>query len=571
MPSADAETAKFYVLAVCGGGIAVASALAGGKGMLYSTLAAAMYVAISIRILEKNAQLVISCFTEEIVVNGPRLVIVPLFVWSAKRREPCLLGPLEYCIVTSRLTGDVRIEKGPRLLFLAAYEDAGSKQDVISLTATQFVRFLDRATGKVRVEVGEQGIVIPTAHEVLLDKQGKRQAISLKVFEYVKIEDKRTGNVRVERGEKLVFLTGFEEVIDEKQRAVEIDDETAVLVRNKRSGQQKLATEKQLFVPTADEEVIEVRKLIKLADYEACIVRGKDGQDNFFFGCNDSQRSFFLPPHAELVVLQWSRGRRRERRDLLISKIDLRPIYMSFEFNCRTSDNVELVLEGSFFWEVKDLKAMVKFTGDTTGDICNHARSKFIELVSQVKLQEFMSDFNSIAEKVHRGDDTFYTQRGVQIHSLEVTGYRCANQSTADTLQQIIQETTNRMNRLQQQESENEVQLFQIQGDIEEERARKELLDIQTANNATRAKMEGLGEAERVRSFLTSLQAEVPALDTRTELWRVLRKGEVLNSVSKGNARLYFTPQDVSLSLESHDHVHMDTSSGSSFQHVPAK
>lgn len=24
--------------------------------------------------------------------------------------------------------------------------------------------------------------------------------------------------------------------------------------------------------------------------------------------------------------------------------------YMSFEFNCRTSDNVEMILEGTFFW-----------------------------------------------------------------------------------------------------------------------------------------------------------------------------------------------------------------------------
>eukprot|EP00961_Rhodomonas_salina_P129461 1743816-Rhodomonas_salina.3 len=86
----------------------------------------------------------------------------------------------------------------------------------------------------------------------------------------------------------------------------------------------------------------------------------------------------------------WSRGRRRERRDLVLTKVarvasstglsdlafnvvagssevDLRPMYMSFEFNCRTTDNVELVLEGSFFWEIVDLKAMMRFTSDTSG------------------------------------------------------------------------------------------------------------------------------------------------------------------------------------------------------------
>lgn len=32
-----------------------------------------------------------------------------------------------------------------------------------------------------------------------------------------------------------------------------------------------------------------------------------------------SDRSFFLPPYWEMVTLYWSRGRRRERRDLAIT------------------------------------------------------------------------------------------------------------------------------------------------------------------------------------------------------------------------------------------------------------
>lgn len=136
--------------------------------------------------------------------------------------------------------------------------------------------------------------------------------------------------------------------------------------------------------------MIEERKLVKLANYEAIIVRDVNGEDKFLFGKNESERSFFLPPYSDFVTLVWSRGRRRERRDLHITKIDLRPVYMSFEFNCRTADNVELILEGSFFWEIVNLQEMAKFTSDTSGDVCNHARSKFIEKVSRVSLQEFM-------------------------------------------------------------------------------------------------------------------------------------------------------------------------------------
>jgi len=201
---------------------------------------------------------------------------------------------------------------------------------------------------------------------------------------------------------------------------------------------------------------------------------------------------------------------------------------------------------------------MIKFTSDTTGDICNHARSRFIELVSKVTLQDFMTKFNTIALEVHEGDNSnFYTQRGVKIHSLEVTGYSCAQNSTAEILEQIIQETTNRMNKLQQQESENEVQLQAIRGDIEEERAMSELIEIQTMNSNAKSKMQGLAEAEKVKSFLHNLSTDFPDMDIRTRigLWKTLRKEDALRAVSKGNASLYFTPNDVNLSIETHEHI----------------
>lgn len=147
---------------------------------------------------------------------------------------------------------------------------------------------------------------------------------------------------------------------------------------------------------------------------------------------------------------------------------------MSFEVNCRTKDNVELVLEGTFFWEVVDLPLMVQTTGDTSGDICNHARSQFIKHVAQVSLKEFMDDLNCISNKVYQEDKQFYSSWGVKVHSLEVARYACAEASTSEVLQQIIQETTNPMNRLSQ------VNLFRMQGlRIEQEKLNGELLEIQ--------------------------------------------------------------------------------------------
>lgn len=512
-----------------------------------------------------DEQLIVDGLTKQTVENGPKTVLInPLTTKKFELRKALSLGPSDYCIIKNILSGEKYVQIGPKLVWLNAYDKikkdslGNEKRPALSLKANEYVRFIDNETGKVRVVKGEQGCVVPGPNEEFLDVGGKKQALDLKVYEYVKIQNNNTGEVRTERGEKLVFLGPFEALVGQtKLSAIEVDEETAVLVRNKRSGQQHLVTETKLFVPSNDEEVTEVRKLIKLADYEACIVRDKSGKDLFYFGSNEDQRSFFLPPYSQLVELLWSRGRRRERRDLRIKKLDLRPMFMTFEFNCRTNDNVELVLEGSFFWEVVDLRSMIKFTNDTTGDICNHARSRFIELVSKVTLQEFMTQFNIIAKKVHEDDKSnFYTQRGVKIHSLEVTGYRCAESSTAMILEQIIQETTNRMNKLQQQESENEVQLQEIRGDIEEEKARSELIAIQTMNSNAKSKMEGMAEAEKVTSFLNQLKKEYPEMHTNVQinLWNTLRKEDALRTISNSNANLYFTPKDVNLSIENHEH-----------------
>jgi len=512
-----------------------------------------------------DEQLFVKKLTSEEVVDGPKVVFLNYFTTKdCKIKKALSLGPLEYSVVKNIISGERRVEVGPKLLFLKPFDKIKSdvtnneKRQCISLKSNEYIRLLDQSTGKVRVVRGEKGCVVPGPDEIFVDSRGKVQAIDLKIFEYVKIQNKLTGSVRTEKGEKLVFLGPFDEAMSSKKNAIEVDEETAVLVRNKRNGQQHLVTEKSLFIPADDEEVLEVRKLIKLAECEACIVRDKSGQDVFHFGKNKDQRSFFLPPHSELVKLLWSRGRRRERRDLTITKLDLRPTYMSFEFNCRTNDNVELILEGTFFWEVVDLSAMVQFTNDTTGDICNHARSRFIELVSKVTLQDFMTQFNSLAKQVHETDNSeFYTQRGVNIHSLEVTGFRCAQHSTAQILEQIIQETTNRMNRLQQQESQNEIQLQEIRGDIEEEKVRADLIKIQTLNSNAQSKMEGLAEAEKVKSFISRISEAFPdmGLDTKINLWNVLRKEDALKAVSEGNATLYFTPNDVNLSIEQHEHV----------------
>jgi len=459
-------------------------------------------------------------------------------------------------------SGQRWVQKGKALVFLEPswkIETSGPKdlsgiRKAWVLKAYEYVRLIDSVTGKVRMVKGED-TVFPGPDEDLLDGS-KMTSIDLKVNEYVKILDQSTGNIRVTSGPDQVMLGPHEKCLDDgKKKSVEVDAEHAVLVRDKSSGQVRLVTEKQLFVPGPHESIEERRELIKLADHEALIIKDQNGLFKYYYGSDskrapDQPRSFFLPPYSEIVQLCWSRGRRREKRDLFISRFDTRAQYMSFEFNCRTKDNVELVLEGTFFWEVIDFPLMVQTTGDTSGDICNHARSQFIKHVARVTLKEFMDDINCISNKVYVEDVNFYASRGVKVHSLEVTRYACAEESTSEVLQQIIQETTNRMNRLSQAESENEVKLFRMQGQIEQERLNGELLEIQHQHSQTEAKVQGCAEADRIAAFVHGLNTEVPLLQDRIGMWQTLRKTDALTAVAEGGATLYYTPSDVNLSIE---------------------
>jgi hypothetical protein len=530
------------------------------------------------------------------VEAGPQLLFLGPYDEVMMSGQGYSLSPVEYCVVLDKVSGKKRIEKGPKILMPGPYEELGPQtraisleanqycnltdtatgrkwtqkgeyllfceptwqveggvQTAISLKSTEFVRLADKNTGKIRVERGEQ-MIFPTPFEELLDGN-KQTAINLKVFEYVKILDTATGKVRVDRGEQMVFLGPTEQVLDRgKKAAIEVDEEKAVRIRNKTTGQLDLITKQGVFIPKFDEEVEEVQQLIRLADYEAVIVKNQKGELTFFYGDDkkrgEKPRSFFVPPHSEQFTLCWSKGRRRDNRSLQISKIDCRPQFMNFEFNCRTNDNVELTLEGTFFWEICDVEIMVKVTGDTTGDICSHARSRFIQLVSKVTLKEFMDDFNKIASESLDPDDTFYNSRGVKIHSLEVTRYQCADASTARILEEIIQETTNRMNRMQQAASANEVGSFKIKGDIEQEKLKGELITVRQKHKFLEAEGDGKAEAERVNTFMKEIAGEVKELDKRVTLWNTLRKQEMLSVVSSGPARLYFTPEGCDLTIE---------------------
>merc|ERR1712124_146636 len=121
--------------------------------------------------------------------------------------------------------------------------------------------------------------------------------------------------------------------------------------------------------------------------------------------------------------------------------------------------------------------------------------------------------------------------------------YSCSDRRTSEVLQQIIEETTNRLNRLSQAESENEVNLFKMQGQIEQEKLNAELLQIQHEHTKSEADVVGDAEAQKAAAFMRGLEKTVPMLEDRISMWKNLRQIDTLTAVSEGNAKLYYTPK----------------------------
>ncbi|WP_017718324.1 hypothetical protein [Kamptonema formosum] len=542
--------------------------------------------------LKEDEQLLVEGFTRRWTVNGPAVFYSQPW-WRVQRRKAKTLGPTEYLRLRDTLTGELRNEFGPKLYFPAASEEILEQLSAIPLKSNQYIRLIDKRTGAIRVERGDRSVCLNPTEQILepvregvnIDEgtavlvrdisTGQLQLISdpqvfipaanqeivelrtpilLQQNQYVKVIDKSTGMIRVERGERSFYLTPAEEIIEDILSSigegVNIDEHTAVLVRDTQTGTLRLITETQVFCPEANQEIVEVRQRILLENHETVVVKDRFGDYSIKRGTGD-ERSFFLQPYEELVEFRWASGLHKNEKNLIFTHIDGRPKFMWYEFEARTQDNVELIIGLTFFWQIVDVAAMIQATDDTTGAICAHARSLIIQSVSQVSLERFLAGFNAIVRQAVLGvEDSFYAERGVALHAVEVRSVACKDPDTQRILLEIIQETTNRLNRLQKQEGDNDVKLKEIEGEIEVERLKGQLLDLRRQHAQTEAVTAGEAEAIRVRAFFDGLGNGMPASE-KLAIFNTLRKQDAIAALSEGSAQLYFTPADVDLSIES--------------------
>lgn len=507
---------------------------------------------ISIHALGPQDQLLVTTLTGKRVVNGPTVTICGLLKTAVKRKCE-VLEPGRYAFVKTTTTGELSRVLGPALLQLGPYDEVTSRERAITLEQNEYVRLVDTVTGAVRLETGEA----------------------------------------------VVYLNPTEKFFDgPKKKAVPVDPDTACLVRSRETGNLRLVTTPGLFFPPPTDDIVKVQKLVKLAEYQTVIIADRFGEYHFVSGAiratpldassaaevsgkdvlvtanqptkmhsavkeddefqielmrkGDGEHggvSFFLPPYCEIVELFWSTGIKKNLRTKKMSIFDSRPWYMDYEFVVRTSDNVELTLVIAFFWSLENIAFMIRNTDDAPGDICHHARSEVIQAVSKVTLDDFMHSFNDLVHaSIFQSNDTFYKDRGAKIQSVEVRSFECLDKKIDHVLQEIIKESTDRINRLQLVSSHNEVALEKMKGKIEEERLKGQLIDVKNEHQRKEALIDGEAEAARVNAFIKGV-SDITSGQEAIAIFNELRKAEVMTSLANSDAHLYFTPAECDLRL----------------------
>ena len=430
------------------------------------------------------------------------------------------------------------------MIAVSPLESYSAVGQMVNLNNTEYIYVTHTNEGHIDIIEGPT-VFCPGPYDEISHIKKK---IALTNRQYVKIVDKNTGIIRTVPGPATITLKQYEEKRGDVEDAHEINALNAVYVLNTDSGTYELITNQGMFFPKATQEIIEVRNKIRLEQNEVMVLIDKDGQYIFKKG-DDETRSFFLPPYCKILEQEWSTDIEKKKGSVKkVQRFDLRPIIMDFEFLIRTRDNVEIILKLNIYWKIRDVSTMVSATHDVPGDICNHVQSQILSEISRVHMQEFMESFNEVVQKAIGKEDDFYSQRGVEVIRVEITGRRCKDPKTEENFQEIIKKKTDRIKNLEQQASQNEVRVAEIEGQIKAEQLTGELVNVKRAYQRKEAEQIGESEGARAKHFIDALPDNLTK-EQKLAIYFDEQNTKRVGTISKSGANIYLTQKELDIKM----------------------
>jgi len=549
----------------------------------------------------------------------------------------------EYVAVTNSLDGSVKIVRGVDgpdgngLLYMpcspdagqvilpgdpCAYEDIGDVQTAVMLTPHQYIVVENSLDGSIKVVRGIDG-----------DGNG------LQYMPCTPETDSSTGlPIPIGPADPCAF-----ETFGPVQDARIVTAESALLVRAIDTGIVRLVDTPGPFFPGPYDEIDpEPRELIRVAEYETVVLAMEDGSFQFRAGAENgtyrtplladdsstpgvtttSGTSFFLPPYAQLLTFEWTVGydvedqggtteSSRAGEMKTFSRLDQRMQQLFFQYDdVRTNDNIEFEVEGTIFWEIEDVPKLVTATNDPTGDIWHRMRSQISQAAGNYNYAGFLTSLRNMtaAVKEEELDNPFYSMRGIKVYDFQLIEVELKDEELeANIVDAMALEAIDRINRVNQEISESEVEIVRLQGvynvdaaraqnerSLEELRAQNALvleqnqhqlkveqqrntilleqertgyLDVVHANSMLEATTigakEGAIQGASINEYLTSLNTSDLSLSEAVRLYEVRLAYQNANittsNIAMGAAELYLTSDDANLHLGDALHVNMPT------------
>lgn len=478
------------------------------------------------------------------IENGPTLYCPIPYEELSKVKKKVNLTATQYIIVTTQTTGDRRVVRGALLYSPQPMEQISGPHEMIILNRTDYIYVTHTDSGLIDIVEGAT-IFCPGAYDVVSDI---RQKIVLKNDEYVKIMDSNTGVIRVVPGPSTIVLRQFEKIVNKITKAHEVNDMNAVYIFDSNKGLYDLIIEHGMYIPEPTIDVIETRKKILLEQNEAMVIIDKNGRYVIMRG-NDNTSAFFLPPYCTVLEQDWSTDIGKHHGK--ISRFDLRPQYMDFEFQIRTCDNVEIFLKLNFYWQIVNIEKMISTTHNAPQDVCLHAQSEILSEISRINMKEFMESFNEVVHKALLGDgkDEFYDARGVKLIRGEITGRRCKDPDTEKNFQEIIKKKTDRIKNLESTCGVNEVKMEEIRGNIEQEKLIGELVTVKNSYLRSEASKSGESHGAKISNFLEHLPSDL-SIDQKLAIYFDQQNTDRVKDVtSNKNLTLYVSQKDLDIKM----------------------
>lgn len=492
---------------------------------------------------------------EKKIIEGPQMYCPGQYEKCSEVQNKLDLSNVQYVVVRNEQDGSMETIIGPTLFTPGPYQKCSNVQNQIVLSNNEYVHITHTQTGEIEIIQGPQTFALQP-HDRVSDTYKK---IVLKQFQYVKIVDSNSGVIRVERGPATITLQPYEKTVGDVHRAYEINEHRAVMIMNTDSGNQELIQvgynqedgeepKSFMFFPTATQEVMQDQEKIRLEQHETMVIIDKDGRYIFHRG-SDRTSAFFVPPYCKILEQTWSVDLQKSKNEVAkVSRFDLRPQYMDFEFLIRTKDNVEIIIDLNFYWQILDLEKMISVTSDAPEDICKHAMSQILSESSRKEMRDFMESFNEVVQGAISKDDSFYIERGVTIHKVEITGRKCKDEQTEKIFHEIIKEKTNRIKNMEKQGGENEVQAQKLEGEIMLEELEGKKLQVRKGFMREEATADGQSEADRITNFIENLPKELSSQE-KLRIYFDQQNTTRVKALTETNATLYVTREDMDISL----------------------